>query len=130
VENMPRLLGRYKADNEKLLKDIPVLKEVVESIWRREPELAELKSEMVKLERKIEQSLKSTSETEGQISVPVNETISKQKLPIVEQNLKVPPEIPERIEKIAEASDGKIIISGIGHLAKPDNHIVSKSLKV
>jgi N12 class adenine-specific DNA methylase len=130
VENMPRLLGRYKADNEKLLKDIPVLKEVVESTWRREPELAELKSEMVKLERKIEQSLKSTSETEGQISVPVNETISKQKLPTIEQNLKVPPEIPERIEKIAEASDGKIIISGIGHLAKPDNHIVSKSLKV
>jgi hypothetical protein len=130
VENMPRLLERYKADNEKLSKDIPVLKEVVESTWRREPELDELKSEMVKLERKIEQSLKSNGEQEGQISVPVNETESKQKLQTIEQNLKVPPEIPERIEKIAEASDEKIIISGIGHLAKPDNPPVSKSLKV
>ncbi|NCB09876.1 MAG: hypothetical protein EOM73_17180 [Bacteroidia bacterium] len=98
VENMPRLLERYKAENEKLLKDIPVLKEVVESTWRREPELVELKSEMVKLERKIHQSLKSTGETEGQISVPVNETISKQKLPIVEQNPKVPTEMPEHLQ--------------------------------
>jgi N12 class adenine-specific DNA methylase len=130
VENMPRLLERYKVDNEKLSKDIPVLKEVVESTWRRELELAELKSELVTLERKIEQSLKSTSETEGQISVPVNETVSKQKLPTIEQNQEGAAKIPERIEKIAEASDGKIIIAGIGHLAKSDNPPVSKSLKV
>jgi hypothetical protein len=130
VENMPRLLERYKADNEKLSKDIPVLKEVVESTWRREPELAELKLEMVKLERKIEQSLKSTGETEGQISIPVNETISKHILPTLEQNPKVPPEIPEHLQKIAEVSAGKIILAGIGHSAKPDNPIVSKGLKV
>jgi N12 class adenine-specific DNA methylase len=130
VENMPRLLERYKTDNEKLSKDIPVLKEVVGSTWQREPELAELKSEMVKLERKIEQSLKSTGETEGQISVPVNETISKHILPTLEQNPKVPTEIPEHLQKIAEVSAGKIILAGIGHSAKPDNPIVSKGLKV
>jgi N12 class adenine-specific DNA methylase len=130
VENMPRLLERYKADNEKLLKDIPVLKEVVESIWRRELELVELKSELVKLERQIQQSLKSSDETEGQISKPVNEAASKQILPIIEQNLKVPPVIPEQLQKITEASNGKIITAGIGHLAKQDNPLVSKSLKV
>lgn len=129
VENMPRLLERYKADNEKLTKDIPVLEEVVESTWKRESELAALKSELVILERKIQQSLKSTGETEGETSAPVNETVSK--LPPPEKNnseksLKV----PEHLQKIADASDGKIIIAGIGHLANPDNPIVSKSLKV
>ena len=34
-------------------------------VRRKEPELAELKSEMVKLERKIQQSLKSTDEMKG-----------------------------------------------------------------
>ncbi len=105
VENMPRLLERYKTDNERLLKDIPVLKEVVESNWRREPELAELKSELATLERKIQQSLKSTGETEG------------------------PNKIPERVQKNTEAQDGRII-AGIGQAAKPDYPIVSKSLKV
>ena len=130
VENMPRLLARYKADNEKLSYDIPVLKEVVESTWRREPELVELKSEMVKLERKIEQSLKSTGETEGQNSVQFDETISKQILTTLGQNPEVSPNKPERLQKITEASDGKIIIAGIGQTANPDNPLVSKSLKV
>ncbi len=129
VENMPRLLNRYKTDIEKLSKDIPVLKEVVESTWRREPELAELKSEMVKLERKIEQSLKSAGETEGQISAPVNGTVSK--LPSPEKNSpENSPKIRERLQEIAEASDGRIIIAGINYSAKQDNPIVSKSFKV
>jgi N12 class adenine-specific DNA methylase len=129
VENMPRLLERYKTDNEKLLKDIPVLKEVVGSIWRREPELVELKSELAKLERQIQQSLKSTGETERQISAPVNGAVSK--IPPSEKyKQEESPRIPERLRKIAEASDGRIIIAGIGHSAKQDNPIVSKSLKV
>ncbi|QGY46410.1 N-6 DNA methylase [Maribellus comscasis] len=129
VENMPRLLERYKTDNEKLLKDIPVLKEVVESTWRREPELVELKSELAKLERQIQQSLKSTGETERQISAPVNGAVSK--IPPSEKyKQEESPKIPERLRKIAEASDGRIIIAGIGHSAKQDNPIVSKSLKV
>ncbi|WP_319226670.1 N-6 DNA methylase [Draconibacterium orientale] len=130
VENMPRLLERYKTDNEKLLKDIPVLKEVVESTWRREPESVELKSELLKLERQIQQSLKSTGETEGQIPNPVNGTVSKQIPSLEKNNLEVSPKIPVHLQKIAEASDGKIITAGIGYLVKQDNSNVSKSLKV
>lgn len=130
VENMPRLLNRYKTDIEKLSKDIPVLKEVVESTWRREPELLDLKSELLKLERQIQQSLKSTGETEGQIFVPDNETVSKQLLPTEKNNPEKSPKVPVHLEKIAEASDGKIIVAGISHSAKQDNPIVSKSLKV
>lgn len=130
VENMPRLLERYKADNEKLSKDIPVLKEVVESTWRRELELAELKSELVKLERKIEQSLKSTIEKEGQIPTRFNGNVCKQLLRAEKNNPEESPKIQERLQKDADASDGKIILAGIGYSAKQDNHIVSKSLKV
>ncbi len=130
VENMPRLLERYKTDNEKLLKDIPVLKEVVESIWRREPELVELKSELLKLERQIQQSLKSTGETEGQIPAPVNGAVSKQIPPLEKNNPEGPPKVPVHLQKISEASDGKIIIAGTGYSAKRDNPIVSKRLKV
>ncbi|MDX9883115.1 MAG: hypothetical protein RBS73_13715 [Prolixibacteraceae bacterium] len=107
-----------------------MLKEVVESTWRREPELVELKSELAKLERQIQQSLKSTGETEGQIPVPVNGTVSKQLPPPEKNNPEKSPKIPERLQEIAEASDGRIIIAGIGHFAKQDNPIVSKSLKV
>jgi len=130
VENMPRLLERYKRDNEKLSKDIPILKEVVESNWRREPELIELKSEMVRLERQIQQSLKSAGETEGQISAPVNGAVSKQLLSPEKNNPEESPKVPAHLQKIAEASNGKIIIAGISHLAKQDNPIVSNSLKI
>ncbi|MCK3683072.1 helicase-related protein [Maribellus sp. YY47] len=130
VENMPRLLERYKRDNEKLSKDIPILKEVEESTWRREPELVELKSELAKLEQKIQQSLKSTCEMEEQVSVQGNETTNKKILRTIEQNLKAPTKIPEHLQKIAEASNGKVIIAGIGYSAKQDNPIVSRSLKI
>jgi hypothetical protein len=46
-------------DNEKLQKDIPVLKEVVESTWRKESELKALKDDLIKLDREIQLSLKS-----------------------------------------------------------------------
>lgn len=130
TDNMPRLLERYKADNEKLSKDIPVLKEVVESTWKREPELAALKSELVTLEREIQQSLKSTGETEVQTSVPLNETFGKPTQATMKQNPKGLAQVPEKLQKIAEAPDGRNIIEGIGHSAKQDNPIVSKSLKV
>ena len=62
---MPRLLDKYNADNEKLQKDIPVLKEVVESIWRKEPELKALKDDLLRLDREIQLSLKPIEESEG-----------------------------------------------------------------
>jgi N12 class adenine-specific DNA methylase len=130
VENMPRLLERYKADNEKLSKDIPVLKEVVESTWRREPELAALKSELVTLERRIQQSLKSIGEAEGQNAAPVNGIAGRQILTTTEKNPGRPDKLTEHLQKITQASDRSIILTGIGHSAKPDNPIVSKILKV
>ena len=66
LDSMPKLRDRYQAENEKLQKDIPVLKEVVEGPWRKEPELKALKEELVRLDRKIQLSLKPIEEGEGE----------------------------------------------------------------
>ena len=68
LDTMPRLLEKYKADNEKMSKDIPVLKEVVEALWRKEDELKGLKSELSKLERQIQLSLKPIEQSEEEQS--------------------------------------------------------------
>ena len=65
LDTMPKLLEKYHVDNEKLQKDIPTLKEVVEANWRKEPELKALKDDLVKLEREIQLSLKPIEESEG-----------------------------------------------------------------
>jgi N12 class adenine-specific DNA methylase len=67
LDTMPKLLEKYQADNQKLEKDIPVLKEVVESSWRKEPELKVLKDDLIKLDREIQLSLKPIEESEGQV---------------------------------------------------------------
>lgn len=66
LDSMPRLLEKYKADNDRTSKDIPVLKEVVGAVWRKEDELKGLKSKLNNLERQIQLSLKPIDKMEGQ----------------------------------------------------------------
>lgn len=66
LDSMPRLLEKYKVDNERISMDIPVLKEVVGAVWRKEDELKGLKSELNNLERQIQLSLKPLEKMEGQ----------------------------------------------------------------
>ncbi|MDR0430237.1 MAG: N-6 DNA methylase [Tannerellaceae bacterium] len=65
LDTMPALLEKYKTDNEKLMKDVPTLKAVVESPWKKEDELKALKAEMTVMERKIEASLKPIEQSVG-----------------------------------------------------------------
>jgi hypothetical protein len=46
------ILEKFRSENEKLSKDIPILKEVVDGTWRKEPELASLRAELADLDRK------------------------------------------------------------------------------
>ena len=73
LNTMPKLRDKYQEENEKLQKDIPVLKEVVEGVWRKESELKTLKEELVRLDREIQLSLKPIGETEEEGSVLENE---------------------------------------------------------
>jgi len=68
LDSLPRLMEKYQAENERISKDIPVLKEVVEAVWRKEDELKELKTELNNLERQIKLSLKPIEQTEGKSS--------------------------------------------------------------
>lgn len=62
LEKIPDLIKHYKTENAILEKDIPILKEVVSAIWKKEDELKQLKSEVVVLERKIQQELQKGKE--------------------------------------------------------------------
>lgn len=57
LERIPKLIEQYKTANEKLEQDLPVLRQVVNSTWKKEYELKELKTEVAALERKIQLSL-------------------------------------------------------------------------
>jgi N12 class adenine-specific DNA methylase len=81
LDTMPKLLDRYQTENEKLQKDIPVLKEVVEGTWRKEPELKALKDDLIKLDREIQLSLKPIEESEGQETVSTSNTSQSQAKP-------------------------------------------------
>ena len=50
-------LDKFQRDNDKLAKDVPILKEVIGGTWRKEPELASLRSELTALDRKIQLSV-------------------------------------------------------------------------
>ena len=53
LEKIPSLIEKYEWENEKISKDLPVLREVVNSTWRKENELKDLKTELAALDRKI-----------------------------------------------------------------------------
>ena len=46
-------LEKFRKKNEELEKDIPVLREVVESSWRKEPELTALKTDLILMRGKF-----------------------------------------------------------------------------
>ena len=66
LEKIPKLIEKYESENQKLLLDIPILKSVVESSWRKDDELKGLKSELSALERKIQLSLKPVGHGENE----------------------------------------------------------------
>ncbi len=67
LEKIPRLIEKYKENNEKIQKDVPVLQEVVDGKWRKEDELKGLKIELSALERKIQLSITPQSEQQDNI---------------------------------------------------------------
>ncbi|GHT57465.1 hypothetical protein FACS18945_1830 [Bacteroidia bacterium] len=64
MEKIPSLIENYEKKNVELSKDLPVLQGIEKTVWRKEDELKELKSEVAALERKIDLSLKQIDESE------------------------------------------------------------------
>jgi hypothetical protein len=64
LEAIPTLIENHEKKGEKLSADIPVLKEIAQSTWRKEEELKNFKTEFAALDRKIQLSLKPIDEGE------------------------------------------------------------------
>ena len=64
LDRIPALIEKYQSDNQKLEKDLPVLKEVMTAIFKKEPELKDLKSQLDSLSRQINLSLENKNETD------------------------------------------------------------------
>ena len=69
LERIPFLIDNHKRYAEKAGKDIPVLEEVVNGAWKKESVLKELKSELVKLERKIQHNYVDNEPRQIKVSV-------------------------------------------------------------
>ena len=67
LEKIPGLIEKFKADTEKIAKDIPVLQEVVNGSWKKEEQLKDLKTELAALDRKIQLSLKPIEQGEENV---------------------------------------------------------------
>lgn len=137
LDTMPKLLEKYQTDNEKLQKDIPVLKEVIEATWRKESELKTLKDELVKLDREIQLSLKPIEESEGQatqapengVSVTVNGQNQPQEK--MEPSVAQDAPMPNTLQGIKEVmGDRLVIVSVSGNTPKMERKEPSKGFKI
>lgn len=63
LEKIPNLIEKYQSENEKLSKDLPILKNVIDSTFRKEPELKDLKSQLDSLNRQINLSLENKNQS-------------------------------------------------------------------
>ena len=117
-------LEKFRNENEKLTKDIPILREVVDGTWRKEPELAALRNEFKELDRKIQLSLKPIEESEGQ---PIND-IKEDKKQSSEDSRQ--PYVPARLREIANNSDGRVVIGTVGGSSPKIESPASKGIKL
>jgi hypothetical protein len=124
------LLEKYQSDNRKLEKDIPVLKEVVEGIWRKEPELKVLKDELVKLNREIQLSLTPISGSGGELKTNPDYGVSG--IPAEEGTaLNQYTSMPGRIGEVkGMIGDRLMLASGVGNQPKAEMKEAPKGLKI
>lgn len=118
LSTIETVLENFKKKNEELAKDIPTLQNVVEGTWRKESELAALRAQMTELERKIQLSLKPIEE-EAEV---IEETALMEDSPRHTQlKERGQPFIPSRLQQIADASGGRIVVGRIGTQVKNES---------
>jgi hypothetical protein len=88
LERIPSLIGSHKTYTQKTVADLPVLEEVVNSSWRKEGELKQLKSELSALDRRIQLSLNDNQNEQGE-----KKMIQLNSNPIIEKCMAIVPKI-------------------------------------
>ena len=74
------MLERLQNERTEFMKDIPQLQQVIDSTWRKESDLASLKTEMEGLDRRIQLSLKPMNEDSGEEVTQNEESQHEQKV--------------------------------------------------
>jgi N12 class adenine-specific DNA methylase len=129
LDTMPKLLDRYQTENEKLQKDIPVLKEVVEGTWRKEPELKALKDDLIKLDREIQLSLKPIEESEGHETVSTSNTSQSQAKPETAFVQNIP--LANTLQGVKEIMGDRLVVASVGGSPlKMEKKEASKGIKI
>ena len=67
LDKIPALIEKYQNENTRLSKDLPILQEVMNSTWKKEDVLKDLKSELSSLDRKIQLTLSSKDVVEEKV---------------------------------------------------------------
>lgn len=75
LDKIPELIESYRADITVLRKDIPALEKVVNTPWRKEKELNDLKAKLDILERKIKASIENPTPISNENKKQSDETV-------------------------------------------------------
>jgi len=122
LSTIETVLENFQKKNEELAKDIPTLQSVVEGTWRKEPELTALRTQLTELDRKIQLSLKPIEQgeemPEGGQSIEEKTAVESPRQPI--PNKEQQPYVPSRLQQIADASGGRIVIGRVGTQVKSE----------
>lgn len=84
LDKIPNLIEKYQVDNERLSKDLPIYKEIMEKTFTKEPELKDLKSQLDSLSRQINLTLASKDESNKDNSEQID--ISTKIIPLQSQD--------------------------------------------
>lgn len=112
LDSMPKLLEKYQTDTDKRMQDVPVLRQVVESVWSKENDLKDLKTELTALERKIELSLKPIEQSEGQENVSEKDQVQSQNNPKSTVIQDAP--MPNTLQGVKEVMGNRLVIASVG----------------
>ncbi len=109
LERIPKLIEKYQTDNEKLSKDLPILKEVIDSTFRKEPQLKELKAELVALSRQIQLTLDTKDE-------PKQNTLIVEPIPkTIASNGTIRSREPMSIKEIIDSNRNRIFVGKVNN---------------
>ena len=111
LDSMPKLLEKYQTDTDKRIQDVPVLRQVVESVWSKENDLKDLKTELTALERKIELSLKPIEQSEGQGNVSEKNQVQSQNNPKLSEVKDAP--MPNTLQGVKEVIGDRFVITSV-----------------
>jgi N12 class adenine-specific DNA methylase len=125
LEKIPTLIETHEKKNVELSKDLPVLQEITKSVWRKEDELKQLKSELATLNRKIDLSLKPIDTNEDK---PDKKQVDNQKAASIPQEKKEQTEEEKAGQIIQDLISGKLSVNDYNRMCEEARVKISAAL--